>query len=82
MAGKRKLPAQRAIEFTGIIAGCTLKEINEMLNSAGFREMNETSYIMVKKQYVPFIRAAGDEYIKEHLYSPRRLNQLGKHGNG
>ena len=78
MAGKRKIPAQRAIEFAGIIAGCSLEEVNEMLNSAGFRDMNETSYIMVKKQYVPFIKASGSSYIKEHLYSPRRLNQLRK----
>jgi len=76
MAGKRKIPAQRAIEFAGIIAGCSLEEVNEMLNSAGFRDMNETSYKMVKKQYVPFLRSAGDNYIKEHLYNPRRLNQL------
>ena len=76
MAGKRKVPAQRAIELAGIMGNCTLDEINEMLMSAGFDNMNKNSYIMVKKQYVPFIRAAGDKYIKEHIYSPRKLNQL------
>ena len=76
MPGKRKIPAQRAIEFAAIMAGCSLEEVNEMLNSAGFRDMNEASYTMVKKQYVPFLRSAGNSYIKEHLYSPRRLNQL------
>jgi hypothetical protein len=78
MAGKRKTPAQRAIELVAIMADCSLKEVNELLNSAGFPNMNKTSYIMVKKQYVPFIRASGNSYIKEHLYSPRRLNQLRK----
>jgi len=76
MAGKKKIPAQRAIELSAIMAGCTLLEVNEMLKTAGFPDMNETSYTMVKKQYIPFLRSAGDKYIKEHLYSPRRLNQL------
>ena len=76
MAGKRKIPAQRAIELVAIMADCSLNEVNQLLNSAGFPDMNATSYIMVKKQYVPFIRSAGSSKIKEHLYSPRRLNQL------
>ena len=76
MAGKRKIPAQRAIEFAAIMAGCSLEEVNKMLKSAGFRDMNETSYTMVKKQYIPFLRSRADSFIKEHLYSPRRLNQL------
>ena len=76
MAGKRKIPAQRAIEFAGILAGCSCGEVNEMLASAGFPDMNENSYHMVKKQYIPFLQSAGPEYIKEHLYSPRRRDQL------
>lgn len=63
MSRKNKIPVQRLIGITAIHAGYTYEEINNLLSDAGFDPMNQNSFHMAKKKYIP------------HIFGNNKVNQ-------
>jgi len=77
--GRNYTISERAIIAIGIKAGKSLQEINKLLfseqkkNSLSQRPLNESSYDMVRKKYLPSMDSKG---MWDYIISPKTLGQL------
>jgi len=77
---KKKMRSERIIMFGAIKAGYTFREVNDLLGEAGFRPMNENSFHMVKKLYLPHIFGghAVNQKLRKQVEHPDSVGNLGK----
>ena len=73
--GKRRTPTERAIIYCAALADLTLTEANELLAVANFHPVPGSSYVMVKKKYVPYFHKSAAN-LKECIYHPKPVGGL------
>jgi len=80
MSRKRKKPSERLIIFGAIHAGHTYEQVNVLLKEANFNSMNENSYKMVKKSYVPHIFGSDktNQKLRDQIEHPSSMAGLKK----
>lgn len=75
MSGIRREPAERAIAFAGLIGGLSLDQVNELLKSAGFRDVPQASWEMLSRAYLPEFQK-NLQVLGECIYKPRKMGDL------
>lgn len=75
MAGKKRTIGERTIIYHGAIAGRSLQVINDQLASVGARELPQSSYDSVVRDYVPYFNA-DPARLEQAIAHPPMWSQL------
>ena len=75
---KNKKPVERLISVTAIHGGYTYKEVNKLLSDAGFGPMNQDSFLIEEKKYVPHIFGSNkvNQKLRDQIEHPATVGNL------
>lgn len=75
MPGSPRKPAERAIVFAGLVGNLSLDQVNELLDSVGFRHVPQASWEMLNRAYLPEFQK-DFKLLGESIHKPRKLGDL------
>ena len=77
MKTRNRTPAERAIIYAAVMGELSLEETRELLKSAGFGHMPESSWDMLKRKYLPEFRK-NPRLIGECIHKPKSMGDIGE----